>query len=193
MIKEKVNPLGLPARIEGIAAFEENLARALHLVETDEDVRSKVNLMAVGNPVSVMAVPDANTWANEMIAGAQAKADKWVKNASDAADTMKAEALTAGARYATGVQAAIANKSYDKGVQSIDTSQVRQTIQAVGAAGYSSGITARAGKILAAITKLQPKVAALKQTINAMPKDTDAQREARLIAARKGMIAIGKT
>ena len=192
-IKEKVNVLGLPERVEGVAGFESEFARVLGLIESDPEVRARANLMAVGNPVNVTAVPDATTWANEMIAGAQAKADKWVRNASNAVDSMKAEAMTAGTRYATGVQAAVSNKSYDKGVASIDTSEVRQTIQNVGASGYSSGIVARTGKIMAAISKLQPKVAGLKQTINAMPKDTDTQREARLLAARKGMIAIGKT
>lgn len=192
-IKEKVNVLGLPERIEGMGAFEAEFTRALALVESDPAVRERVNIMATGNPVNVQAVPDANTWANEMIAGATAKADKWVRNAANAVDAMKANALTAGKRYEDGVRAAITDKSYDKGVQGIDTGEVRQTIQNVGASGYSGGITARSGKILAAITKLQPKVASLKQTIAAMPQDTDAQREDRLKAARKGMIAIGKT
>lgn len=192
-IKEKLNVLGLPPVVDGLNAFEREFARSLALVESDPEIRAKVNLMATGNPTNVLAVPDASTWSNEMIAGATAKASKWATNAAAGVDAMKANAMTAGGRYATGVQAAIASKSYDKGVGAIDVNEVRTTIQNVGAAGYSNGISARSGKILAAISKLQPKVAALKQTINAMPKDTDAQREARLLAARKGMIAIGKT
>jgi hypothetical protein len=191
-IKERLNVLGLPPVVDGLGAFEAEFARALDLVATNPEVRERVNLMATGNPANVMAVPDASTWANEMIAGAQAKAGKWATNAAASVDAMKANALTAGKRYETGVQAAIVAKSYDKGVQGIDTNEVRTTIQNVGAAGYSSGITARTAKIMAAIANLQPKVAALKQTINAMPQDTDAQREQRMLAARRGMIAIGK-
>jgi hypothetical protein len=193
MIKEKANPLGLPESINSLAEFEEQLARGLQLVESNPEVRAKVNIMATGNPVNVTAVIDANKWATKMIQGATARAQDWVDNTSAAADAMKANAMTAGTRYATGVQAAVANKSYDKGVAKIDTAEVRQTIANVGAAGYSNGITARQGKITNAIAALQPKVAALKQTINAMPQDTEAQREARMLAARRGMIAIGKT
>jgi outer membrane murein-binding lipoprotein Lpp len=193
MIKERPNPLGLPAVIEGVDAFEREFKRSLGLLEGNEELQKRVNILAVGNPVSVQAVPDASTWVDEMIAGATAKADKWATNAANAVDTMKAESLTSGARYAAGVTAAVQNKSYDKGVQGIDTASVRATIQAVGASGYSSGISNRKQKILTAITRLQPKVAALKATINNMPKETDAQREERLKAARRGMIAIGKT
>lgn len=191
-IGERVNVLGLPERIEGVDEFEREFARALHKVITDPAVRERVNIMATGNPVSVTAVSDPATWAAEMIQGAQAKAAKWATNAANAVEAMKANALTAGKRYADGVTAALQEKRYDKGVQGIDTGEVRQTIQNVGPTGYSAGITAREAKIRAAISQLQPKVAALKQTISNMPQDTDAQREQRLLAARKGMIAIGK-
>jgi hypothetical protein len=192
-IKEKMNVLGLPERIEGMGAFEAEFARALNLVVSDPEVAAKANLMATGNPVNVLAVPTVDKWTDKMLKNAQAAAGDWVENASAAVDAMKANALVSGGRYATGVQAAITEKRYDKGVQSIDTNEVRTTIANVGASGYSNGITARAGKIRAAIANLQPKVAALKQTIANMPQDTDAQRESRLLAARKGMIAIGKT
>ena len=39
---------------------------------------------------------------------------------------------------------------------------------------------------------LAPRLGAVSQAVQAMPQDTDAQREQRLLAARKAMIAIGK-
>jgi len=188
-----VNVLGLPERIEGMGAFEVQFARALELVESSEEVRSKVNTMQVGNPAPIQAVPDVATWVDEMVAGANAKAAKWLANTVASVDGMKAAALTSGKRYADGVQEAIRDDRFTKGVQQIDTGEVRATLQNVGAGGFSSGVSNRKGKITQAIAKLQPKVAALKQTINNMPQDTDGQREQRLLAARKGMIAIGKT
>jgi len=189
----KVNVLGLPDRIEGMAAFEENFKRSLELVESSEEVRAKVNTMQVGNPAPIQAVPDVGTWVAEMVAGANAKAGKWLTNTLASVDGMKAAALTSGKRYNEGVQEAIREDRFTKGVQGIDTGEVRSTLTKVGAGGFSSGVSNREGKITQAIAKLQPKVAALKQTIANMPQDTDAQREQRLLAARKGMIAIGKT
>lgn len=189
----KVNVLGLPERIEGMSDFEQQFARSLELVESSEEVRAKVNTMQVGNPAPIQAVPDVATWVAEMVAGANAKAGKWLTNTKASVDGMKAAALTSGKRFADGVQEAIREDRFTKGVAKIDTAEVRSTLDKVGASGFSSGISNREAKITRAITTLQPKVAALKQTIANMPQDTDAQREDRLKAARKGMIAIGKT
>ena len=45
-IKEKVNVLGLPERVEGVAGFESEFARVLGLIESDPEVRARANLMA---------------------------------------------------------------------------------------------------------------------------------------------------
>ena len=67
-----------------------------------------------------------------------------------------------------------------------------KTIEAIGQTAYEQGITAREGKIKTKIQRLQPLVAALAATLDRMPQDTDAQREAKMIAAKRGMQEIGR-
>jgi len=57
--------------------------------------------------------------------------------------------------------------------------------------GYENGIAGKLPKANRRFAELQPLVSALKDTIQAMPDGTDAQREERLKAARKGMLVIG--
>jgi len=64
-------------------------------------------------------------------------------------------------------------------------------VQAVGASGYTDGVTRKKAKVTKAVTALQPLVEGLAKSIDAMPQDTDTQREDRMKAARRGMISIG--
>ena len=74
----------------------------------------------------------------------------------------------------------------------VDEDLMYATIRKRGAAAFRSGIEDRRAKVLARAKELQPLVAALKKEIEAMPDVTDGDRENRLLAARRGMIAIGK-
>lgn len=76
-------------------------------------------------------------------------------------------------------------------MERVDVDAMYNTIENVGGGGYTGGIEARKAKIIGKIEKLRPQVLALAETIDKMPQDTDAQREARMIAARRGMIQVG--
>ena len=95
-------------------------------------------------------------------------------------------------KWAQRTQEAITNNSYEKGVGRQNYAEAVEIATRDGGSAYVSGAQARAGKIGRAFTRLAPLQGALSQNIQNMPQDTEQQREARLIAARKGMIAIGK-
>ena len=73
-------------------------------------------------------------------------------------------------------------------------SPTRRSSRAVAATGarFTQGVSSRSSKITAAIATLQPKVAALKARLDGLPVDTDAQREAKMLEAKRGMQAIGR-
>jgi len=103
-----------------------------------------------------------------------------------------AAAKAANARWKLRVQEAISNDSFSKGLDGVDIDMMYQMIQAAGEQSFVQGIAIRAPKIAAAIAKLQPLVLAMKKALDAMPCVTDTEREAKMIAAKRGMQAIGK-
>jgi len=101
-------------------------------------------------------------------------------------------AVRAKGKWAQRTQEAITNGSYEKGVRQQNYAEGVQVATADGGSAYVSGATRREGKVSRAFARLAPLQGGLSQSIQNMPQDTDTQREARLLAARKGMIAIGK-
>jgi hypothetical protein len=95
-------------------------------------------------------------------------------------------------RYKTEVQASLAEDRWGKAIDRLTDEEIAAAAIAVGAGAFTQGISARAGKIRAAIAALQPKVQALKARLDAMAVDTDQQREAKMIEAKRGMQTIGR-
>lgn len=181
---------GVPGVEEVIQGLREDLAR----IQADpEAARAQSEATRKGNPISLgpLVVP-AEEWVEDMAAGATAKADKWLKKTLRPSKDPKERALAAEGKYTAQMQEALAEGRWGAGIRAIDEPLRQRMIEATGAAGYRSGVAAKKEKALAKIKKLQPMVAALKEKIAAMPQDTPEQREARLLAARRGMIEIGK-
>jgi len=125
-----------------------------------------------------------------MLRNAQNAGQDWLDGVKNPARDPKQAALKAAGKWKNNTQKAIANDSYTKGVQGIDVAQMQATAEKIGPAGYVNGIMARQDKIAAAINVLAPKVNALSSRIQAMPQDTDQQREARMLENLKGMRAL---
>ena len=87
---------------------------------------------------------------------------------------------------------AIEGGFWDDGIDAYDETLRMETIADVGETGYRTGIDSHKKKAVAKIKKLQPLVAALAATIDAMPIDTPEQRAAKMGAARDGMLTIKK-
>ena len=182
------------ATVPGVEEAVQGLREDLALIAQDPDAaRAKSEASRKGNPITLgpLVVP-AEEWVEDMAAGAQAKADKWLKKTLRPSKDPKATALAAEGKYTAQMQEALAEGRWGAGIRAIDEAVRQQMIEATGAAGYRAGVTAKKPKALAKIKRLQPMVASLKERIAAMPQDTPEQREARMLAARRGMIEIGK-
>jgi hypothetical protein len=145
-----------------------------------------------GNPIQLgPRLPDPATQAARAVEGARNAAQKWHDNTLAPKRSPKAAALAAAPKWANAVTQAVQRGAYAAGVSGINEDLMVETIRAVGPAGYSAGVAARQGKIQAAFAKLAPLMAAHVATIDRMPTDTDAAREAKVVANLRGMKAVG--
>jgi hypothetical protein len=104
----------------------------------------------------------------------------------------KAAALRAEGKWANRVQEAITRKAYGAGIRNYDQAEAVTIATSDGGSAYTAGVAKRAAKIARVHQRLAPLLGGVSQAIQAMPQDSDGQREARLIAARRAMINVGK-
>jgi len=145
-----------------------------------------------GNPRNLGSrIPDGATMAADMVRGAQNNADKWLRNTLAPRKDPIAEAKKANGAYKTGVQKAVQEDRFLKGLEAVDEAEMIATIERVGAAGYSAGIAAREGKIAKAFDTLAPLYGAAVRQLDAMPRDTKEQRRAKVLKNLDLMEALG--
>jgi len=180
------NPLDTP---DFLATLKGKLAR----LDTDPDYAKDLVAEHVGNPITLgPIVISPEEWADKQVSRAAAAAAEWEKNVQrPRRDPLKA-AIAAGPKRAEKIRESLDQKKWEKAMAKVDEDLMYSVIRKRGASAFRSGVEDRKAKVVARAKELQPMVAALKQTIDAMPDVTDADREKRLLAARRGMIEIGK-
>jgi len=136
--------------------------------------------------------PDPAKTAAKLIARAQAATADYVDGMRNPRRNPVEAAVRAEGKWASRLQEAITNKSYGKGVRKQDYTEAVAIATGDGGSAYSAGVGKRQAKIQRVHQDLMPRLGALSQAIQNMPQDTDGQREQRLLAARRGAIAIGK-
>jgi hypothetical protein len=173
--------------------FETRLAATLNRIETDPEFAADLVAEHQGNPITLgPAVIDPEEWANKQVENAANAGDRWLKNVKrPRRDPIKA-AIAAAPKRAEKVRQALEEGKWEKAMAKVDEDTMFAVIDALGAEHFRRGVRARKAKVLRVAKELQPMVAGLKKTIEDMPDVTDADREARMIAARRGMITIGK-
>jgi len=136
--------------------------------------------------------PDPAKTAAKLIARATAAGSDYCDGMRNPKRSPVEAALRSEGKWEDRLRAAMANKSYGKGVRRQDYSDAVAVATSDGGSAYSSGVSKRAAKIQRVHADLMPRLGALSQAIQNMPQDTEGQREARLLAARRGAIAIGR-
>lgn len=131
--------------------------------------------------------PSEQELAQDYGAGVAAKAQKWLRRtmaATGVADAAKSEA--AEASYQAAMNVVLGNRQRQKGLASITDSDIKAGVQAVGAAGYSTGASAKAAKMA---KKAKPYVDEAVRIANALPPRTaDAATN---VANRVVPVAVG--
>ena len=192
MAKPGIPPYQLEREVtspdDAVAAFHELGAR----MDADPEFKSRVLSASVGNPITIETVPNADRWAKKQIANAEAAGDAWLQGMRTPSADPKAAALAAKEKHKQKTMEALNEDRYAKGIAKYDLDDALKVAEAVGPSGFANGIRAREAKIMRTVADLQPRIAQVKKVIDAMPQATDADREKRMLAARKLMIEVGK-
>jgi len=164
-------------------------------IEADPEFRHElVEGHTSGNPMVLgPRLPSPEDWAQLQVKGCSDNAAKWLERVTKPKKNFKAEALkeTSQARYKTSMEQALRDGTWAGGMSLVDESETIATIAKRGSAAYSSGVADRVPKITRRIKELHSDRMALAATIDAMPTSTDAEREAKIIANKRGLQAIG--
>jgi len=181
-----LNPSAVASAFQGV--FDLILADLAQHPEKYQHLQER----KVGNPITLgPRVISAADWAKKQIERAQGAASTWAANVLAPRKDPVEAAIRADKKRKDKLDAAEKAGKWLAKMKKVDKDEMVETIKAVGSSGYSAGIGARTRKISRVVGELQPMTAALADAIDKLPEETDAQREARLLAARKGMIAIG--
>jgi len=173
--------------------FDTLFSQVLETVDRGLGISDEADLTLPDNPVTVGArVKSADEWSDKMVTNAQAAGPAWLRGVLNPRKNPIEAAIAANGKRKQRLAEAERDERWLHSMQRVDVDEMYHTIEEIGESAYTAGIGARKGKIHNKIAKLQPLVEALAKTIDNMPQDTDQQREARMLAARRGMIEIGK-
>jgi len=136
--------------------------------------------------------PNAARMADKYARKTAAAGADWVDGVQNPKASFKESAIKAKGKWASRTQEAIQQDKFAKGMAAVNEQEAIATATADGGAAYTAGIAKRMPKVQRAFDRLAPMLGAVSQTVRAMPQDTDAQREQRLLAARRQMIEVGK-
>lgn len=183
---EPVNPYDVSG---DLAKFKRGVDRIL-----EENPPEKKGLGPLpDNPVSLGSrVLSTEEWANKQVERASNAASTWADRVKRPRKDPVEAALKAAKKREDKLRKSLEDKKWERAMEKVDKDEMYRVIEATGAEGFRQGIEKRKGKIRSRVGELQPMVEELAKTIDDMPDGTDAEREKRLLMARKGMIEIGK-
>lgn len=144
-----------------------------------------------GNPVT-KKVKSAERQAKQLIDHAESAADDWLEGVKNPSRNPIEAAIAAEGKYEDRLLQAIKDKKWAKGLAKSSAAEIVDVAEKIGASGYATGVKARETKIKRVFNELQPLQQAVSDTIQNMPDKTDADREKRLLQARKLMLEVGK-
>ena len=167
--------------------------KVVDYLQNTTDVKTFNTPHGKGNPVTLGSrVLSAAEWATKQVNRATAASDDWLNGTLHPKVLPNEAAIKANAKRIDKLAEAEKQGKWLKAMQKVNPDDMYEVVKNVGAAGYKAGIEARKTKITKTIADLQPLVASVAATIDAMPQATDSDREKRLIAARRLMIEVGK-
>lgn len=143
------------------------------------------------NPVT-KKVKSADRWVRQQIDSAVAASSKWLEGVNNPARSPIAAGIDADPKWKDKMEQAIREDRRKKGLMKSSDAEIIAHANALGTGVYSSGVTAREDKVRRIVTELQPLAQSVSDTIQGMSDKTDADREKRLLTARKLMIAAGQ-
>lgn len=146
-----------------------------------------------GNPVTLgPRIPTAADMTTRMVANSQAAGEHWLQKTLQPRKEPLKEAAKANGKFKASMQKAISEDRFAKGIAAADEGAMYETIRAGGSAAFTAGIGKRQGKIAKAFDTLRPKMLAHVTALDAMPTDTEQQRDAKVLANVQGLRKLRK-
>ena len=156
----------------------------------DELTREEIlQIFPQGNPGELKV--DETTWKSDWSEGVTATGDRWKRRTTGTKKDIVALAIKAEPKYKQKMEDVIKNESRAKALGRTNTAEVLAAVAATDATEFVTGATKRASKFGKKISAQYPLRVYAKTKMDAMPEGTDAQREKKMIAARRTNIAIG--
>jgi hypothetical protein len=143
------------------------------------------------NPVT-KKVKSPDRWAKQQVENAVAASKDWLDGVKNPSRNPIEAALDKKDKWVDRLTTAIKDDKWAKNLKKVSPSDIVAVAEKLGTRVYEDGVQARTDKINKRVAELQPLVQAVSDTIQAMPDKTDADREKRLISARKLMLEVGK-
>jgi len=144
-----------------------------------------------GNPVT-KKVPSGEKMATKLVNRVSVAAEDWVAGIkSPSRDPIEA-ALAAKDKFVDRLNTAIKEGRWEGGLKKTSHAEIVKVVDKLGSKVFTDGVSAREDKIKRVFGELQPLFQSVSDTIQAMPDKTDADREKRLLTARKLMLEVGK-
>jgi hypothetical protein len=173
--------------------FSELFSQVMDTIDNSLQVSAEADLTLPDNPVTVGGrVKSADDWASKQIERSMAAGPDWKKGVLSPRRHPIEAALAADGKRKQKLAEAEREGRWAASMRRVDVDEMYATIEDGGEDAYTAGIRRRQGKIKKKVGRLQPLVEGLAKTLDAMPQDTDAQREAKMIAAKRGMQGIGR-
>jgi len=170
-------------------AFKTELAKAMgtsHAIMVKSHSRTP-------NPITVTeGVLDPDTWAKLIVDRGSAAQDYWKDRTLHPSKDPIAAGIKAEKKFKDRMETVLKNEARKKGLEKTNLTEYGEDVDATPSTAYGDGLKNKSKKITRKISRLQPLVEGLRKAIAAMPEDTDPQREAKMRAARRGMILVGQ-
>lgn len=152
--------------------------------------------MHVPNPETGVTLrnpgPDATRMATKYARNVAGAAQSYVDGVQNPKRSFKQAAIAAAGKHTQRTQQALQEGRFARAMANVDEAEAIRTAVSDGGAAYTAGAGKRQAKVERAYGRLAPLLGSVSQTIAAMPQNTDAEREQRLLAARRLMIEAGK-
>jgi hypothetical protein len=131
--------------------------------------------------------PDATRATEKYLRNTQAATADWAAGMQNPRRDPRAAAAAANGKFKQRVQQALNEDRWLHGVRNYDLAEAVQTAVSDGGAAYAAGIQKRSSKVARAFAELMPRLGAISQAVQQMPQDTEAAREARMLANLRAM------
>lgn len=143
------------------------------------------------NPVT-KKVKSADRWAKQQVESAMAASGKWLDGVRNPSRSPIAAGIDADDKWKDKMKEAISQDRRKKGLMKTSDAEIVAVAEKLGSGVYSAGIEARTAKVSKVVNELQPLAQSVSDAIQGMSDKGDADREKRLLTARKLMIEVGK-